>query len=197
MRQPTGRGNTRFLVELAVLIALELLLEMTGLGYIKTGALEFTIMQVPVVIGAIVLGPKGGSILGAVFGLTSFWQCFGKSYFGATLLGIQPVFTFVLCVVPRLLMGLLCGLLYRWLSAMKKTALRCAVVGLFGALLNTVLFMGLLVALFGRSSYLLSMGSSHVLTFIVTMVGIQGVVEAVVCCIVSAAISCALLKGHR
>ena len=58
--------NTRFLVELAVLIAIELLLEITGLGYIKTGFLSFTIMQVPVIVGAIVLGPLAGAILGII-----------------------------------------------------------------------------------------------------------------------------------
>lgn len=216
MKHNTGRGNTRFLVELAVLIALELLLEMTGLGYIKTAFAEFTIMQIPVVIGAIVLGPMGGTVLGAVFGLTSFWECFGKSIFGSTLLAINPFATFLMCVVPRVLMGLLCGLLFRWLGKIRrsakpdeasgfsryfrvfgKTSVRCGIVGLSGALLNTVLFMGLLVAFFGRSDYLLSMGSSHVLTFIVTMVGIQGVIEAVVCCIVSASVSYALLKARR
>ena len=72
MKKNTGIMNTRFLVELAVLIAIELLLEVTGLGYLKTGPLDFTIMQVPVIIGAIVLGPLAGAILGTVFGLTSF-----------------------------------------------------------------------------------------------------------------------------
>ena len=97
--------NTRFLVELAVLIAIELLLEITGLGYIKTGFLSFTIMQVPVIVGAIVLGPLAGAILGTAFGLTSFWECFGKDPLGVVLLGARPFSTFILCVVPRLLMG--------------------------------------------------------------------------------------------
>ena len=193
----TGRNSTKFLVELAVLTALELMLEMTGLGYIHTGTLEFTIMQVPVIVGAIVLGPTAGLILGSVFGLTSFWQCFGKSLFGTPLMSISPIATFVTCVVTRALMGLLCGLLFRWLGRQKKSVLRCGIAGLSGALLNTVLFMGALVALFGRSDYLLSMGSDNVLKFIVTMVGIQGVLEAVICCVVSASVSYALLKVRK
>ena len=68
MKKNTGKINTRFLVELAVLIAIELLLEVTGLGYLKTGPLEFTLMLVPVIVGAIVLGPLAGAILGGVFG---------------------------------------------------------------------------------------------------------------------------------
>lgn len=220
MKHHTGRSNTRFLVELAVLIALELLLEMTGLGYIKTAFAEFTIMQIPVVIGAIVLGPMAGTILGTVFGLTSFWECFGRSVFGATLLAIDPFATFLMCVVPRVLMGLACGWLFRVLARLRipahsgeqgvpsspmrrviaqlgRTSVRCGIVGLCGALLNTILFMSFLVAFFGRSDYLLSMGSDRVLPFIVTMVGIQGVIEAAICCIVSASVSYALLKARR
>ena len=193
--------NTRFLVELAVLIAIELLLEITGLGYLKTGPLEFTIMQVPVIIGAIVLGPLAGAILGTVFGLTSFWQCFGKSLFGATLLGISPLSTFVVCVVPRLLMGLLCALVFKWLKGMKKTPLRCGISGLCGALFNTVLFMGFLVALFGKSDYIggfiQQFGNGNIFKFIIAFVGVQGLAEAVICCIVGASVSYALLKFKK
>ena len=189
--------NTKFLVELAVLTALELLLEITGFGYLHTGPLEFTIMQVPVIVSAIVLGPMAGLFLGTVFGLTSFLQCFGKSLFGATLLGINPIATFVTCVIPRALMGLLCGLLFRWLGRQKESVLKCGVVGLSGALLNTAFFMGLLVVFFRNTDYLLSMGSDNVLKFVVTMVGVQGVLEAVICCVVSGSVSYALLKARK
>ena len=107
--------DVRYLVQLAVLTALLLLLEITGLGYIKTPVLEFTVMQVPVILGAIILGPGAGALLGGVFGLTSFWECFGKSTFGMQLLAIDPWATAVVCIVPRLLMGLCCGLIFgRW-----------------------------------------------------------------------------------
>lgn len=62
----------RYLVQLAVLVAILLLLEFTGIGMIKTPFLEFTVMQIPVIIGAIVLGPAAGAALGGVFGLLSF-----------------------------------------------------------------------------------------------------------------------------
>ena len=66
MNQETKR--TRFsvhdLVQLSVLIAIMLLLELTGLGMIKTAGLEITIMLVPVIVGAIVMGPAAGALLG-------------------------------------------------------------------------------------------------------------------------------------
>ena len=192
--------NTRFLVELAVLIAIELLLEITGLGYIKTGFLSFTIMQVPVIVGAIVLGPLAGAILGTAFGLTSFWECFGKDPLGVVLLGAKPFSTFILCVVPRLLMGLLCAYVFKALKGMKKTSLRCGISGICGALLNTALFMSFLVVLFGKvepiSSALATYGG-NILKFIVLSVGVQGLLEAVICCVVGASVSYALLKFKK
>lgn len=204
----TGLRNTRFLTELAVLTAIELILELSGLGYIHTKLLEFTIMQIPVIVGAIVLGPIGGLVLGSVFGLTSFWQCFGKSWFGATLLSISPLGTFVTCVIPRVAMGLVCAYLFRALygkrdklfsklSGRASSLLCCGIVGLSGALLNTVLFMGFLVAIFGKSDFLLNMGSNRIIPFVVGMVGVQGLIEAVICCIVSASISHALLRARK
>ena len=54
------------MVQLSVLIAILLLLELTGLGMIKTAGLEITIMLVPVIVGAIVMGPAAGALLGGV-----------------------------------------------------------------------------------------------------------------------------------
>ncbi len=109
------------MVQLSVLIAIMLLLELTGLGMIKTAGLEITIMLVPVIVGAIVMGPAAGALLGGVFGLISFWECFGKSSFGVVLLGINPIYTFLVCVPTRILAGWLCGLAFKGLNKLDKT----------------------------------------------------------------------------
>ena len=81
MNQETKRTklSVHDLVQLSVLIAIMLLLELTGLGMIKTAGLEITIMLVPVIVGAIVMGPAAGALLGGVFGLISFWECWEPS----------------------------------------------------------------------------------------------------------------------
>ena len=68
--------------------------------------------MVPVIVGAIVMGPASGAILGGVFGCISFWECFGRSQFGAMLLGINPIYTFLVCVPTRILAGWLCGVAF-------------------------------------------------------------------------------------
>ena len=84
-----NKFSTKYLVEMALLVAIILLMAFTPIGYIKTAGLEITLIVVPVAVGAVTLGPTAGAILGGVFGITSFIQCFGMSQFGALLLGIN------------------------------------------------------------------------------------------------------------
>lgn len=184
------------MVRLALLIAIIIVMEVTNIGYIKTPTgLEFTLMQVPVLIGAIIMGPVSGAILGGVFGLTSFFQCFGKSPFGVVLLGINPVLTFIVCFVPRLLMGLCCGLIFKALNKDGKGIVSFGAASLSGALLNTVFFMSALLLLFGSSDYIMGLrGSMGILQFVVAFVGIQGLIEAIVCFVVGTALSKVLWK---
>lgn len=191
-----NKQHTRYLTELGVLTAVLLLLETTGLGMIKTSVIEMTILQVPVIVGAILLGPSGGAILGLVFGLISFAECFGKSTFGAELLAIQPFFTFLVCVPTRTLMGWCCGLIFRALHRRlpKKYDMAAFVAAsLSGALLNTIFFMTTLCLCFYRTSYIqgfvTNLGAQNFLLFIVLFVGLQGLIEALVCAVLGSAIS--------
>ena len=95
--------NVRYLVQLSLLAAIELVMAYTPLGYLRVFALEITFLMVPVTLGAILLGPAAGAVLGGVFGLTSFATCFSVSGFGDVLLSINPVFTFLVCVPTRIL----------------------------------------------------------------------------------------------
>ena len=92
--------ETKRMVEMALLIAIILLMAFTPIGYIKTMGLEITLIVIPVAVGAVTLGPAAGAILGGVFGLTSFIQCFGMSAFGSMLLGINPFTTFLMRADP-------------------------------------------------------------------------------------------------
>ena len=188
------KQNTTFLVRLALLVAIELVFAYTPLGYIRTAGLEITFLMIPVVLGAVLLGPGAGAFLGGVFGLTSFGTCFGTSAFGAALLAINPVGTFLTCVVARVLAGWLCGVCYRALTKGRRAggAMLWAST-LLGSLLNTVFFMGGLVLFFYSSEYIQSissaLGAANPFTFVVLFVGLQGLLEAAVCCAVSALIA--------
>ena len=195
MSQKTNMSaKTLKMIQLALLTAIIVLMAFTPVGFIRTPGLEITLIGIPVVVGAVLLRPSGGAILGAVFGLCSFLQCFGMSPFGAVLLGINPFWTFVVCFVPRTLMGWLSALIFKGLRKVDKTrffSFLAACLG--GALLNTILFMSALMLFFGQSEYILSMqGSMNVFAFVLAFVGVNGLIEAIVCAVVGTAISKAL-----
>lgn len=194
--------STKQFVEMALLTAIIVLLAFTPIGYIRTLGLEITLIVVPVTVGAVTLGPAAGAVLGAVFGITSFIQCFGMSPFGAVLLGINPFSTFIVCVVSRVLMGWLTGLIYQGLQKVKPVRkISVVIANLCGPLLNTFFFMGTLIGLFYQTEYIQglaeSMGASNAMAFVVAFVGVNGVVEAAVCFIVGSAVSKALLTVLR
>ena len=96
-------ARTKFMVELALMVAIIFVMAFTPLGYFQTMGLSITFLTVPVAVGAIILGPKGGAICGLAFGITSFMQCFGMGAFGTMLFSINPLGTAFVCIVPRLL----------------------------------------------------------------------------------------------
>lgn len=61
-------SKTRYMVELAMMIAVILLMAFTPLGYIRTPFLTVTLITIPVAVGAMFLGPKGGMVCGLAFG---------------------------------------------------------------------------------------------------------------------------------
>lgn len=187
-------SRTAKMVQLALLIAIILLMAFTPIGYIKTLGIEITLIVVPVTVGAIVMGPMSGAILGGVFGATSFIQCFGLSPFGVMLLGINPLATFVVCMIPRILMGWLTGLIFVGLKKNAKTQkMSYAITSLVGPLLNTAFFMYALVLFFYNTEYIqgiaTSLETSNIFAFIFAFVGLNGLVEAAVCFILGTAIS--------
>ena len=187
---------------MSILIAIILVMAFTPLGYLKTAGLEITFIQVPVIVGAILMGPTAGAILGGVFGLTSFIQCFGLSAFGAALLEINAVYTFILCFFSRVLMGWLTGLIFRALQKVDRTKfVSYAVTSLAAPILNTVFFVGGMILLFGSSSYIQGLmaeaGAANLLSFAVAFVALNGVIEAAACFLLGTAISKALASALK
>ncbi len=183
--------DIRKLVVCAMLMAIIIVMGFTPLGFIKIGIVEITFITIPVVVGAATLGWKYGGFLGGVFGIVSFIQCFGMSLFGATLLAINPFFTFIMCMIPRICIGVFAGLLFKVLRRHDKTKtklLSFAASTSLGAVTNTVLFVGMLLLLFGNTPYIQSFGS-NVWNIIVTIVGFNGLIEIAVCTVIATALS--------
>ena len=176
----TGNRSRRTTL-LGLLTAILLVMSMTPLGYLNIGPLAISFNMIPVAVGAAALGPVGGAVLGAVFGMTSFLQCLGiggSSAMGVITFDISPFLTFVHRFLPRLVTGFLVGVIYRVGRKFTKAGLAGSIAGFFAAFLNTALFMGALVLLFGDTQYLTDLiAGRNVLLFICTYVGINAVAE--------------------
>lgn len=146
----TKRTNRETLIRLsqyALLTALIIVMTATPIGYISYGALSITLIHIPVIIAAIILGPVGGTAMGAVWGIT----CLIKAFLAppTPLEGIifqSPVVS----ILPRVLVGLAAGLIFRAFvhGTERKRRIGAGVAALGGSLTNTVATLGLIYLLF-------------------------------------------------
>ena len=180
--------DTKKMVQLAVLVAIIVIMAFTPLGFLMVGPVSITFMMIPVAVAAIIVGPAGGAIAGGVFGLSAFLRGFGLSPFATTLMGINPIYTFVLMIIPRVLAGWIPGIIYVSVCRVKNKTVAAMAASLAAPLCNTVLFVSALFLLFGNTDYIMGFGSTA-WAIIVTLVGINGLVEAGVGFVTGATIS--------
>ena len=194
----TSTTQIKHLTLLAMLTALLVVLAMVNIP--QPAGLSITFNMIPVAIAAIAMGIPGGAIIGGVFGLISFLQCFGivgYSAMGAALVSVSPFLMFIQRFVSRVLVGVITALIFRALKRRNvKDHLAFTITGFSAAFFNTLFFMSLLVLLFGSTEYLQNlMAGRGVLTFIIASVGINAVVEMIVAAVVTAAVGIALKKS--
>ena len=196
------KNELLFLTLAAVFIAIIAVMTFSPLGYLKVGVIEITFLVIPVVAGGIVLGKWGGLLLGTAFGLTSLFQCFGFSPFGAALLAVSPVRTAIVCLVPRMLLGFLAAWLFEALAKTRlPVAASSALCGLCASLINTVGFVGLLILLFSRSAVITDlmaqMGTKNVLYFALLFAGVNSLAEAAANTVVGAALGPVMVRLEK
>ncbi len=189
------KTNARTIAEYAIFIAIIFVMKITGLSSIPVGPLVMTLTMIPIAIGAMLLGPLGGALLGFVFGLTSLYDAIsGASVMTGVFFQVSPFHTVVLCVVTRTLVGWLTGLIFKMLKKIDRKKVWCYFAGgLLAPMLNTILFMGYIVLVFYRTDFVQErvtmLGASGPFMFVVLLVGMQGIVEWLTGCIVGGGVA--------
>lgn len=201
------KTNVLSMVQLALFSALILLLAFTPfVGYIPLGFTRATIIHVPVIIGSIMLGPVRGGFLGFLFGLTSLIN--NTINPTATSFVFTPVYTLgnvsgnllslVICFVPRILVGIVPHYVYRGLKNRLGQAPGLIMAGLTGSLTNTLLVMHMILLFFGRQYAAANQKAYETIyMFILSIIGINGVPEAIVAAILTLAVGKALLAAQK
>ena len=180
-------ANLRTLTKLALLVAVELAMRALGLGAVPVGPLNMSFLTLPIAVGAMVIGPLAGLVLGGVFGVLSLTDAVsGRSVMTGTFFSISPIHTVILCIGMRMLMGLCCGLLFAALRKVDKKGTWSYLAGALSApLLNTLFFMGYICLAFYNCDYVqnlvVTLGAANPIMFVILLVGVQGLVEAAVC----------------
>ena len=155
----TNRHDTRFLVSVALMAAIIIVLANTPLGMIQLPVIKATTVHIPVIIGAILLGPLAGGILGAVFGICSLVSntmaptllSFAFSPFMSTTGISGAVKAIWISIGCRMLIGIAAGWLWILLEKFRMNHLiALPIVGFAGSMVNTIAVMGSIYLLFAQ-----------------------------------------------
>jgi len=196
--------DIKYMVTLAMLCAILIVMSMTGIGFIPLPVIKATTMHIPVIIGAIVLGPTGGAILGAVFGLCSIWAnttspgilSFAFSPFMTTEGFLGVVKSIWIALGCRIAFGYLAGWLWRVFKKLfKKDLIALPTSAAVATIAHTLLVMGSIYILLAQQyAQAKNVAYSAVFGLIMGTVTASGIPEAIAAAILVTAICIALFK---
>jgi uncharacterized membrane protein len=204
MQIKSKRNKTLFFVQFGALLAIEMIFCFTPLGSLPTiGPIVATLAMVPVIITALLLGTKAGSIMGACAGLFSFfvWTFTPPSPIVAFV--FTPFYTLgefsgnigsiLICFVPRILTGTVAGATYHKLSITfpKRNVLSLSLSAIIGSLTNTLGVMGGIWLFFSKQYS--TIAGETILLIICSTILTSGIPEAIVSAILASAV-CKPLK---
>ncbi len=153
------KHDTTWMVSVALMGAIVVVLANTPFGMIQLPLIKATTVHIPVIIGAILLGPFAGGILGLVFGICSLISntmaptllSFAFSPFLSTTGLLGAAKSLWVCVGCRILIGVAAGWLWIVLHRFHvRQTLALPITGLVGSLVNTVTVMGSIYLLFAH-----------------------------------------------
>lgn len=202
------RKQTQTMVMTAAFAALIILLAFTpGLGYIPLGVINATTVHIPVILGALMLGPKYGALLGGIFGLTSL---INNSFINPNLTsfvfspfvsggGIKSI---IICFVPRILIGVTAYYTFigvKKLLGDRKGSVSAALVtaGVVGSLTNTLLVMNAIYFMFGDQWAAAKEITTGLYATILGVIATNGVPEAIVAGVLVLAVGQALFAMKK
>lgn len=194
----------------AIFVSIILLCALTPFGFIHLGVIKATIIHIPIIVAAIILGPKIGAFLGLVFGITSIVT----NTMAPTLLsfafspaipvlgtGQGSLWALFVAIVPRVILGFIPYYIFK---GIRKTILRKSesdkpslfITGLLATVIHTFLVMGSIAILF-HDAYAQAINAEStgaIIMAVLTVFFTNGIMEAILASIVTMAVVPPLLK---
>ena len=198
------KKDIRWSVTVALMMAIVILLANTPLGMIQLPIIKATTVHIPVIVGAIVLGPLAGGILGATFGVCSMISntmaptllSFAFSPFLSTTGLIGAVKAIWIAIGCRMLLGVIAGWLWILLKKIKVNQnISLVAVPFISSMLHTILVMGsIYVLLAAQYAEVKEVAVSAVFGLVMTTVFGSGIPEAIAATVIGAVLGKVLLK---
>ncbi|MCI9217937.1 ECF transporter S component [Lachnospiraceae bacterium 42-17] len=201
------RHDTKWMVSVALMAAIVIVLANTPLGMIQLPIIKATTVHIPVILGAILLGPSAGAVLGAVFGICSLISntmaptllSFAFSPFMSTTGLLGAVKALWISVGCRMLIGIVSGWLFILLGRLKVSQLiALPIVGFIGSMVNTAAVMGSIYLLFAQQyADAREVGVTAVWGLIMGTVTASGIPEAIAAAILVLALGKVLIQVFK
>ena len=171
------RQSIQRITRLGILMGLIILMTfIPNIGYIQTGLFSITTIHIPVLIGAALMGPVGGFVLGLTWGLTS--------YFYALTLGTIEAMIFLnpmVSIVPRVLVGLIVSYATLALDRINmKEVIKYGLIAGLGTLSNTVLVLSAIFTFASEGVLSFNQAFSTIITIIISTNGLLELFAAVI-----------------
>ena len=197
--------SVRQMCVLALFLAIEIIMYLTPIGYLRINALSVTLMHVPVIILASTMGPAAGAFLGFVFGCTSVIGAtmtpgitsFVFSPF-ITVGGISGnFFSLVIALVPRILLGVIAGYVFKFAKKYAKIRQSAQVLRTVATVCHTIMVLGLIVILFGpQYSQALGISQAALNGVMAGVIGTNMIPEVIVAVVSNMALATALSSRY-
>ena len=201
------KHDTSWMVSVALMAAIVVVLANTPLGMIQLPIVKATTVHIPVIIGAILLGPTAGAILGFVFGMCSLISntmaptllSFAFSPFMSTtgILGaIKAIWISVGC---RILIGVVASWVWILLKKIKLNQIASlAITGFLGSMVNTITVMGSIYFLFAKQyAEAKEVAVTAVWGLVMGTVTASGIPEAIAAAVLVAIVTKVLLRIRK
>lgn len=166
------------------------------LGFIPTGFINITIIHITVIVAAIVLGPKYGSIVGLVWGLGTMIRAFtSPTSIIDTMVFTNPI----VAILPRIIVGVVAGYVYIGLKKhFKNRLISMGIAAAAGSITNTVLVLSLMRVMYASVlSQAYATQTDLLNKLLLIIVGTNGVPEMIAAIIIAPAISTSILKANK
>lgn len=198
------KKDTKWMVSVALMAAIVIVLANTPLGMIQLPIIKATTVHIPVIIGAVLLGPTAGAILGGVFGFCSLVSntmaptllSFAFSPFMTTTGLVGAVKALWVSVGCRILIGLVAGWLWLIFKKCKLNQTAALIItGFVGSMTNTITVMGSIYLLFAQQyAEAKEVAITAVWGLIMGTITASGIPEAIAAAILVLALGKVLLK---